>query len=89
MFLPSNGMLLSSVGIEPLASTTCLADSVLRLAVVRGELDLAVGEQFAVALQRGDTGALEQQRDAGGAGLDDAGLALLHLRDVEVARRRP
>jgi hypothetical protein len=54
------------------------------LAVVRGELDFPAGEQFSVALQRGDTRALEQHGNAIGAGLDDAGLALLHLGDVEV-----
>ena len=37
-----------------------------------------------MALQRGDACALQQHRDAAGAGLDDAGLALLHLRDVEL-----
>ena len=57
------------------------------LAVVRGEFHLAAGQQLAVALQRGDAGALEQHGDARGAGLDDAGLALLHLRDVERRRR--
>ena len=57
------------------------------LAVVRGEFHLAPGEQFAVALQRSDAGALEQHGDALRAGLDDAGLALLHLRDVELTRR--
>ncbi len=88
MFLPSNGMLFSSVGIDPLASTTCFA-AALRLAVVRGELDLAARQQFAVALQRGDARALEQQRDAAGARLHDARLALLHLRDVELDARRP
>src|SRR5262249_6247104 len=48
---------------------------------------LAPGEQLAVALQRGDARALEQHGDAAGAGLDHAGLALLHLRDVELHAR--
>src|SRR6185436_13098470 len=43
------------------------------LAVVRGEFDFPTRQQPAVALKRGDAGAR----------LDDAGLALLHLRDVE------
>ena len=44
MFLPSKGMLLSSVGMEPEASTMCFALKRFLLAVVRGEFDLAPGE---------------------------------------------
>ena len=89
MFLPSKGMLLSSVGIGSGREHDVLRAQGFLLAVVRGELDLAASQQLAVALQRGDAGALEQHGDAAGAGLDDAGLALLHLRDVELTRRRP
>src|SRR6185295_9498796 len=52
-------------------------------AVVRGEFDFTTRQQPAVALQRRDPRALEQHRNTAGARLDDTGLALLHLRDVE------
>ena len=64
MFLPSKGMHFSSVGIEPRRQHDVFRAQRFLLAVVRGEFHLAAGEQLAVALQRGDAGALEQHGDA-------------------------
>ena len=71
------------------ASTMCLPVSVSFLPSCAVNSTLPARQQFAVTLQRGDAGALEQHRDAAGAGLDDAGLALLHLRRRRTRRRSP
>jgi hypothetical protein len=52
-------------------------------AVVRLELHLPAGQQFPVTLQRCHAGGLEQGQDAAGHASHDAGLALLHGRQVE------
>ncbi len=83
MRLPSNGADFSSIGVEPLARMTLLAVSSRRVPSCGGELNLPAGKQLAVTLQRCDPGRFEQRQDALGHGLDDAGLALLHLRHVD------
>ncbi len=81
--LPSNGNDLSAIGCEPDASTTCFASELPLAAIGRREFDPVARQQLAVTLQRGDAGRLEQAGNALGRRLDDAGLALLHRRDVE------
>ena len=72
----------SSVGTEPLASTTWRAVSSLRRAIVRRHLDAPARQQPRAPEDRGHSGGLEQRADAPGHRAHDARAPLLHRREV-------
>ena len=79
---PSNFAIGSSIGVEPVASTTCCACENLD-AGIRRDLDAIAGEQLAAALEARDAAGLEHRLDARRQLLDDAALARLHRFDVD------
>jgi hypothetical protein len=83
MYLPSNGAERSSIGTEHDVFRSQFALG----AVVCGELHAPSGQELAVALQRRDAARLEEREDSLRTRLDDAALALLHLRDVKTRTR--